>query len=251
MNRFHFELKETIVTLLCDTQYRKAGEDALLRIRSELETTIQEDPEFQSTHKAHLPLEHAPGFVKSMCLESARVGIGPMASVAGTFAGQALDDMAAAGASQAIVDNGGDIAMKISKPVFVGIYAGQSKIRNLAFEVEARESKWGICTSSGTVGHSFSYGNADAAVVLSPNITLADAAATALGNRIHSEADLKTCFDFLEPLEEIEGALVILGDKMALWGDLPRLVRMEVDETLVTAGMVSPHNSGRSETSRR
>ena len=92
----------------------------------------------------------------------------------------------------------------------------------------------GICTSSGTIGHSFSYGNADAAVVISQNPILADAAATALGNRIQNKEDLDTCFHFLEDIDEIEGALVIFRDKIALWGELPKLVQAEMNTKLVT-----------------
>ena len=72
--------------------------------------------------------------------------------------------------------------------------------------------------------------------MLSTDVLLADAAATALGNRVRAESDLKSCFGFLDPISEIEGALVILGDKMAMWGNLPKLVRVPVDETLITCG---------------
>jgi len=86
------------------------------------------------------------------------------------------------------------------------------------------------------VGPSFSYGLADAAVVVSSSPALADAAATALGNRVRSAADLETCFDFIRDHDEIEGALVVIGDKVAMWGDLPRLVRSGVRWDLITKG---------------
>ena len=159
-----------------------------------------------------------------------------MASVAGAFAEACLRDMVHAGAEEAIVDNGGDIAFLIREPVRVGIFAGASKAGNLAFELEPRPEPFGICTSSGTVGPSFSYGRADAAVVISPNPVLADAAATALGNRVKGGDDLGSCFDFMESLHEIEGAMVIVGDKVALWGKLPGIVKAEVDAGLITRG---------------
>jgi ApbE superfamily uncharacterized protein (UPF0280 family) len=234
--RTHYQDKETIVTLLCKSEFISAGMEALRSVRIELEDYIAADPVFAKTHAPHDPMPDASDLVRQMCSATRLAGVGPMASVAGAFASKALEQMIRSGAKEGVVDNGGDIALTIREPILMGIYAGKSSIRNLAFQIEPRDSILGICTSSGTVGHSFSYGIADAAVVISGNVILADAAATALGNRIHSSSDLESCFDFLKPITEIEGALVILDDRMAMWGDLPKLVRMHVDETLITAG---------------
>lgn len=234
--RIHYQDKETIVTLMCDPRFAGAGEHALRAARSELEAYIAEDPYFTGTYAPRNPKAGAPEIVRRMCSASRRAGVGPMASVAGAFAAEAVRAMIRSGAKEAVADNGGDIALRIRKPVLIGLYAGSSPVRDLAFRVEPRPSVFGICTSSGTVGHSFSYGRADAAVVISENIPLADAAATALCNRVRSEADLESCFDFLDPIREIEGALVCFQGRMALWGDLPRLVRAPVDASLITRG---------------
>jgi len=236
MKRYHFEFKSTIVTIISDPSYLDAGERSLIRSRSVVEEYIRRDPVFKTTHHPHDPHPGGDPLVRRMAAESSKTGVGPMAAVAGAFAEVCLKDMVGAGAEEAIVDNGGDIAFLIRNPVRVGIFTGDSPIRNLAFEVEPRSGPFGICTSSGTVGPSFSYGKADAAVVVSSNTTLADAAATALGNRVKKESDLRGCFNFMESLKEIEGAMVILGDRVALWGRLPRLVRCEWDPALITQG---------------
>jgi ApbE superfamily uncharacterized protein (UPF0280 family) len=236
MRRHHFEYKDTIVSVTCDPRYFDVADRSLTQSRIMLEDYLQRDPVFRETHHPHVPLSGTCPLANRMAGEAAKAGVGPMASVAGAFAEACLLEMVNAGAEEAIVDNGGDIAFLVRKPVRVGIYAGASKIRDLAFEVEPRSEPFGICTSSGTVGPSFSYGRADAAVVVSSNTVLADAAATALGNRVKSEDDLVDCFDFMETLQEIEGALVILGDRIALWGKLPRLVKAEVDFGLITKG---------------
>ena len=236
MQRRHFEYKTTIATLLAEPAFFEAGERSLRRSRDLLEAYILEDPVFLESHLPVSPQPGADALVVSMAAEAAKVGVGPMAAVAGAFAETCLCDMRGAGAEQAVVDNGGDIAFLIKHRVRVGIYAGASQIRDLAFELEPRPDPFGICTSSGTVGPSFSYGRTDAAVVVSRNTVLADAAATALGNRVRFNADLKTCFDFLETIEEIEGALVILGDRIALWGNLPRLVRAEIQMDRISRG---------------
>ena len=234
--RHHFELKETIVTFLCREQYVEAGKKALYNSRSLLERYIEKNPLFRTTHAPYQPEDEAPDIVQRMCIESEKVGVGPMASVAGALAYEGLMAILQAGADEAVVGNGGDIALSIRQPVRVGIFAGNASINELAFEVEPRETPFGICTSSGTVGPSFSYGKADAAVIISSNILLADAAATALGNRIKEEKDLKSSFDFLKKLPEIEGALALINDKIGMFGTLPKLIRSHIDTDLITKG---------------
>jgi ApbE superfamily uncharacterized protein (UPF0280 family) len=137
------------------------------------------------------------------------------------------------GASFAMVDNGGDISLLNDQPVLVGIYAGASPIRDLAFEVPPRRRPLGIATSSGTIGPSISFGCADAATVISQDPALADAAATALGNAVHADNPLEACFKAIDQ-PGIDGALVIRGEEMALWGALPRLRRARVGPERIT-----------------
>jgi len=234
--RYHFEKEESIITFLCKSQYVESGQKSLLNSRKILESYIRENPEFATTHLPYHASKDAPELIRLMCREAEKVGVGPMAAVAGALAQESLKAILDAGAEEAVVDNGGDIALFILEPVSIGIFAGDSPINQLAFEVVSRNKPFGICTSSGTVGHSFSYGRADAAVVVSSNVILADVAATALGNRVKEEKDLDRCFTFLKNVPDIEGALVIYHDKIALWGELPELVKSRVDVNLVTKG---------------
>jgi ApbE superfamily uncharacterized protein (UPF0280 family) len=234
--RHHFESQESIVTFLCAGTYVKAGQEEIVKQRRVLESYIRNVPEFRSTHVPFHPEDDAPDLIRHMAVQSEKAGVGPMASVAGTLASEALNAMLRAGARETIVDNGGDMALFIRQPVRVGLFAGYDFLNELAMELEPRDEPFGICTSSGVVGPSHSYGKANAAMVISSNITLADAAATALGNRIRKMEDLETCFDFLEPIPEIEGALAVIQDRIALWGSLPGLVRSPVDTDLITRG---------------
>ncbi|MFC1502390.1 UPF0280 family protein [bacterium] len=234
-NRHHFEYRESIVTFLCGDKYLAAGEQALIGQRRILESYIEKNPDFRTTHSPVNP-EKAPDLISRMCIQSRKVDVGPMASVAGTLAFEALSAMLEAGAPEAVVDNGGDMALFIHNPVRVGIFGGNTSLNTLALEVEPRDRPFGICTSSGVVGHSFSYGKTNAAIVFSSNIGLADAAATALGNRVKRIGDLENCFDFLNNLPEIEGGLVIYKDRLALWGQVPKLIRAEISADLITMG---------------
>jgi len=234
--RHHFELDQSIITFLCPDHYVEVGKQAVKIIRQDLQQYILKHPEFETSHHPLIPQKGAPDIIQRMCKASQQVGVGPMASVAGAVAIAALQAILDEGAPEAVVDNGGDIALYIQEPLHVGIFAGFKGAQNLAFEVEPKNSFYGICTSSGTVGPSISYGKCDAATVISKDILLADAAATALGNQIKEQSDIQNAFKIFDHIEAIEGAMVILGDQIGLWGQLPRLSQMIVDTKLITKG---------------
>ena len=234
--RHHFEYHSTIVTILSRQEYFKFAEKSLIESRMKLEAFINKNPAFRNTMKPVKIDYPAPRVVKKMLYASEKTGTGPMAAVAGTFAQAAVAYAVKNGADECIVDNGGDICLFIKEPVKIGLYTGSTETSNLAFLVEPRERPFAICTSSGTVGHSFSFGKASLATVISEDASVADAAATALGNRVRSEKDLRYCFDFLKDIAEVEGAVVVYKDKFALWGSLPEIVRSEIDEEIITFG---------------
>jgi uncharacterized protein len=235
--REHFQLKETIVTIFArEGRHIDAARKSIREQRSYLENFIRKDPFFQITLEPYVLLENdAPPIVKQMIERSAVFGIGPMAAVAGAIAGFAVQAMMDEGATYAVVDNGGDICILNDQPIAVGIYAGSSPIKDLAFQLPARQRPLGICTSSGTVGPSISFGSADAAAVISQDVALADAAATALGNAVTAKGPLQECFQAIDQ-PGIEGALVIRGDKMALWKELPTMLRARVGAERITKG---------------
>ncbi|MCD1294555.1 UPF0280 family protein [Methanocella sp. CWC-04] len=231
-----YQIKETIVTVIAAEKYHDVCMASIRRSRAELEQYILKDPYFKVTFDPYHCDAGAPEVVKRMADASRIAGVGPMAAVAGTIAWIAVEDMVKAGASFALVDNGGDIAVINDEPVLAGIYAGESPIKGLALEIPGRDTILGICTSAGTVGPSISLGNSDAAMVISENVSLADASATALGNRIVDSTSLESAFDFLKGMPEIQGALGIIGDKMATYGRLPKIVRARVDYEKITRG---------------
>ena len=147
-----------------------------------------------------------------------------MAAVAGAVAeyvGRELLNFS----SEVIVENGGDIFLKNLERRVVGIYTGKAPFTGkIALQIEPEDTPLGVCTSSGTVGHSLSFGRADAAIVLSPSTPLADAAATAIGNLVTEEDDIYRGIEFAKGIEGLKGVAIIKDDKMALWGEI-NLVR--------------------------
>ena len=231
-----YQIKETIVTVTADEKYHPACLASITRSRDDLERYILEDPFFKLTFEPYECPSGAPEVVRRMVKATARAGVGPMAAVAGTIAWLALEEMVKAGARYGIIDNGGDIALINDRPVVVGIYAGGSPVKGLGLDIGPRDTILGICTSSGTVGPSISLGNSDAALIISEDVSLADAAATALGNRIVDRESLATAFDFLKDIPEVTGAIGIIGDRMATYGELPPIVRADVDYEKITKG---------------
>ena len=231
-----YQVKETIVTVIAEENYHDVCLGSIRRSREDLERHILEDPFFKVTFEPYDCPKGSPLIVRRMSEATAKVGVGPMAAVAGTIAWIAVEDMSSAGASYAIVDNGGDIALINDKTAVIGIYAGQSPIKGLGLEIPPRQKILGICTSSATVGPSISLGNSDAALIVSEDVSLADAAATALGNRIVDKESLETAFDFLKGVPEVTGAIGIIGDRMATYGHLPKIIKANVDYEKITKG---------------
>jgi ApbE superfamily uncharacterized protein (UPF0280 family) len=227
--REHFELRETAVTIVAEERYIPVAKFSIFESRKVLEKFIEDDPLFRSTLEPYQEGDDAPPLIRRMC-DAARVAnVGPMAAVAGAVAEAAVEAMRSAGAEHALVDNGGDIAMIIDRTVDIGIYAGNSKFSQLAFRVEPAGHIFGICTSSATVGPSISFGIADSAIVISDNVALADACATMLGNLASSAEDdvLTRAVEETAKVEGVTGCAVIVGDKIAFKGQIPRMVPAE------------------------
>jgi hypothetical protein len=232
----HFQLKETIVTIVANNQaHIEVAKGSIRTHRAALETYILSDPYFQLTLEPYECPKIAPEVVKRMIKAGNTMGVGPMSAVAGTISSLAVEAMVEAGAKYAIVDNGGDIALINDQPIVVGIYSGQSPIKNLGLVLEPRDSITGVCTSAGTVGPSISFGVADSASVLSEDVSLADAAATSLGNEVGiGKESVKASFNSVKGIPGIKGAIVIQGEYVGMWGNIPKIIQVDVKYECIT-----------------
>jgi len=103
----------------------------------------------------------------------------------------------------------------------IGIFAGSSSLSGrIALRIRADQTPLGICTSSGTVGHSLSFGSADAVCIKSKSAALADAAATAAGNVVRGQKDVRRGLSKALSIEGVLGALIVIGDTLAVQGDM-------------------------------
>jgi ApbE superfamily uncharacterized protein (UPF0280 family) len=217
---FEVAVKETDLQVSAERRLERETRDLVIESRHQIESYIHTHGDFLTALEPYPEDPYAPPVVKEMIECTREVGVGPMASVAGAIAeyvGRHLLEKT----NQVIVENGGDLFLKASRPVTVSIFAGTSPLSEkigLVILPEARPL--GVASSSGTVGHSLSLGKADVGCVVSPSAALADAAATALCNRIQGRKDLNRIEEWARNLNGILGALVILGDKMASWGQI-------------------------------
>jgi hypothetical protein len=196
--------------------------------RSCLKTYIRTHPEFSSSLEP-LKVENASELVKEMVRASKLAGVGPMAAVAGTISQFCLNYLLSNGSRYSIVDNGGDVALKTNRDVTVGLFAGESSLSGrLGFRVKHGITPMGICTSSGTVGHSISFGRSDSVTVFASKASVADAMATALGNYATGEKDgdaVQNCLSKAEELKDhFRGMVVIVGESAGTIGKVPRMV---------------------------
>ncbi len=222
---FEVAIQETDLFISADKELQEKASNAILKYRNQIEHYIRKNPLFQSSLKP-LPVDKtAPEIVRIMQETSLKAGVGPFASVAGAiaeFVGRKLLKYS----KEVIVENGGDIFLKILKKRRIGIFAGKSKFSNsLALDISPSETPLGVCTSSGTVGHSLSLGKADAIVAVSKSCSLADASATAIGNLIKKKEDISKGIEKAKGIEGLRGIVVIKDDKIGVWGDL-RLIKI-------------------------
>jgi ApbE superfamily uncharacterized protein (UPF0280 family) len=136
----------------------------------------------------------------------------PMAAVAGTIADLTADWLQAQGATKAIVNNGGDIAVRLAEAqtTTVGVAPAIGKNPTHALALTADSAIGGIATS-GLGGRSFTKGIATAAVVAAARASLADACATSLGNAVYVDHPaIKLAWaEQLDPNTDIRGHRVV------------------------------------------
>ena len=225
LSHFSVKISESDLFILADSDLTAIALEAVHQFRSQIEEYIRIHPEFRMSL---IPLPDdalAPSIIKDMLGASKLAGVGPMASVAGAIAehvGRTLQEKSL----NVIVENGGDIYLNIKEDFSIGIFAGDSPLSGkIALKVEASRTPLGICTSSGTVGHSLSFGIADAVCIKSKSTALADAAATAAGNLIRKKADVRKGLSRAMSIDGVLGVLIVTGDTLAVQGDM-ELVRV-------------------------
>jgi ApbE superfamily uncharacterized protein (UPF0280 family) len=211
--------KDTELFICAETLLETQAWDAVVALRREMDAYIARQPEFLTSLSPIDPLPGAPEMVAAMCRAGRAAGVGPMAAVAGAFAayvGEALLKYS----PRVVVENGGDIWMKTGGQSTAAVYAGHSPLSmKIGITVDASQPI-SVCTSSGTVGPSLSFGKADAAVIVARDACLADACATRLGNEIQKEEDIAAAVELVCGIPGVIGALAVKGEACGAAGNI-------------------------------
>ena len=202
----------------------------ILKIRSELKRYISLNRDFLlSLEPLKYNGENLPDIVLKMYESSTKADVGPMACVAGTISQMSLDYLIEKGSDFSIVENGGDIALINNRNVLCGIYSNNEVLgNNIAFNIKTRKHPLGICTSSGKIGHSISFGTSDSVSVISKSPSLADGLATRIANEVKgkdSESKVSNALETAENYKEyFNGVLIISDNNIGTVGKLPKII---------------------------
>jgi len=202
-------------------EMNKVALDKIVNLRETLDKYIQTTPFFKKSLKPFYPDDKAPHEAIEMALIAEKAGIGPMSAVAGLFAREVGEEIIKNfPVKEMVIENGGDIYVILRNELVLSVFAGESILsERIGLVIPAENKKLGICTSAGTVGPSLSFGKADAVVVVCEDILLADALATALGNKVKSPADVEKVIKKAENFPEIQTLLIICEDKIGIKGE--------------------------------
>lgn len=217
MQRFTIKHKETVLHIYADCNLKAKAGALVKRYREQIERYIAKYPHWQESFLPVEPKENAPSIVKEMSKAASLCGVGPMAAIAGAiaeFIGKSLLRFS----TGLIVENGGDIFLQSNEERLLSIFAGRSRLsEKIGLKLLPSLKPYGVATSAGAVGHSYSAGKANAAVVVSNSAILSDAAATATANIIREKKDIKKGLNFAKKIRGVLGAIIILKDDLGVW----------------------------------
>ncbi len=213
------KVRQTDLLLFADRDVRREARHLVVELRAQLETYgAVHDGFFDAlTPLPNDPL--APSLVKTMLAAGQVAGVGPLAAVAGAMAEAVGRGLLAWGVGEVVVEGGGDVFVARKQPATLAIFAGESVLSGrIGLLLRAEAQPVGVCTSSASVGHSLSFGRADAVTVVAKNTAVADAVATAAGNRVRRPEDVEAVLAWTQQRPGVLGAVVVVGERIGAVG---------------------------------
>ena len=228
MNFQEIDLDQTHIRLTTDLSNHELKRH-IYSIRRGLKSYISRNPDFLLSIDP-IKVEGDLPFIVGKMIESSNIAdVGPMACVAGTISELSLDYLIGLDSKYSIIENGGDIALINDEKVLCGIYSNNEVLGNeIAFEIKPRKKPLGICTSSGKIGHSISFGEADSVTVISKSSSVGDGLATRIANEVRGPTGEDKVSNGLECCENyrefFDGVMIISNGNVGTVGKLPKIV---------------------------
>jgi len=193
---------------ICMDEFKEILERRLTLLYQRLENHITCFPAFGCSFQPIQTKTKVP-FIQEMIRFTKEAETGPMASVAGAFSDE-IRKTADKYAKEAFVENGGDISLRNRNPVSVMIYPGWGAF-STEVSLEIPPGSWGVASSSGRFGHSFSSGKAEMVSVVDHSATRADAFATSICNQVTPGCDP---LRILDRYNFLKAAVIIWKEKI-------------------------------------
>jgi ApbE superfamily uncharacterized protein (UPF0280 family) len=217
---FNVKLHTSDLFIRADKNLQEEALGILTNIRRELEDYINRRDEFIHSLNPIKPDGSEPEIASEMIMVSSTVGVGPMAAVAGAIAEKVGIELLNF-TDEVIVENGGDIWMKLTKSAIIGIYAKNIYFKqDIGIKIDPNKTPCSVCTSSSKLGHSISFGKADSVTVVANGGALADATATAVCNMVQTSDNIEDALSFVMSINGVSGCIIILNDILAVQGDI-------------------------------
>jgi ApbE superfamily uncharacterized protein (UPF0280 family) len=235
--RSHFCIGEASFTIVSDlNEATIKGQQIAREIYTEVEMFVINNPifrdSFEPTNFAVKDLQ-MPRVARIMEEVTAPFGIGPMAAVAGAIADIIFERLQSLDPRMLLVEDGGEIIVKSTEPVTVGLYTGLTALGgDVGFEIDPLDMPIGIATSSATVSHAISLGEADAATIFAKSGAVADAAATFFCNNVKGKdipRSIQQALALLPSFEEcgVHGVFIVRESHVGTAGKVPRLIKIK------------------------
>ena len=214
---FGIRVKQTDMRIAAEANLQTEALALALGARAQVEGYIERHPEFLASLVPLAPDAAAPPVVAAMMRAARRAQVGPMAAVAGAIAehvGRGLCSRS----YEIIVENGGDLYLRSGHRRELTLLAENTPLTGLRIAIPPLPEGAGIATSAGTLGHSLSFGRADAVMVLAESGALADALATAVGNIVLAASDIEPALSTARELGALAAVIVADGHLGACGG---------------------------------
>lgn len=229
MNFSQIDIDETHIRLTTDLESNNLKK-YIFNIRRDLKDYILRNNDFLlSLNPIKISDDGLSEIIFKMYTASNICDVGPMACVAGTISELSLDYLIRNNSKYSIVENGGDISLINNKRTLCGIYSNNAILgNNIAFEIKPRRNPLAICTSSGKIGHSISFGQSDSVTVIGKSCSICDGLATKIANSVVGETSEDKVVNAVECGERFyeffDGVLIVCDGNVATLGKLPKIV---------------------------
>ena len=248
MLKYHFTEKESDITIISESRIAiLKAKEAFYYNREVLDNYVRKDNDFLTSFSP-VKVKSDLKVVKMMAEVAFLCDVGPMAAVAGALADIMLESMKNKEdpdfipSENALVENGGEIAIDSNNPMKIALYAGKNELNlNIGFLIEKKDCPIGIGTSSATIGHAISLGQADAVTIFAKDATLADGAATRIANLVKGkdiEKSIKKGLDAVEDIPGVKGAFISRENQVGKVGNLPQMIKIEGNKQKILKGKI-------------